>query len=107
MDEKACTACGSPHHPAALHNSLPPAAIWFPPYGNSASQQSPAPDGKPGTVTFASALQAHEDRVAEAIAKLSDAERAIAYKYLYSIGLRIGTVDGELSRAIRKELQSR
>jgi hypothetical protein len=105
MKEKACTACGSPHHLAAAHNNLPLAAIWFPPYGNSAARQNPA-EGKPGTVTFSSALKAHEDRVAELFARLNEAERAIAYKYLYSLGLRIGTADDELRRAIRKELKN-
>ncbi|MGO9059629.1 MAG: hypothetical protein ACLQU2_19945 [Candidatus Binataceae bacterium] len=36
---------------------------------------------------------------------LGDAERAIAYKYLHASGLRIGTADEDLRKAIRKELE--
>jgi hypothetical protein len=88
---------------AAAHDpSL--AAIWFPPYGNPGPQQNPSSDSKGGT-DFASALKAHEDQVAELIGNLGDAERAIAYKYLYASGMRIGNVDEQLRKAIRKELR--
>jgi hypothetical protein len=55
-------------------------------------------------MTFAAALKAHEDKVAELIGNLSDAERAIAYKYLYAGGMRIATADEELRKAIRLEI---
>ncbi|GEM_PF-4079982 len=85
--------------------NYPFAAIWFPPFGSAAAQQNTTADGKAGGDSFESALKIHEDRVAELIGNLSDAERAIAYKYLYASGMRIGTVDDELRKAIRKELR--
>jgi hypothetical protein len=85
-------------------NNHPIAAIWFPPYG-AGVQQSPAADARAGADSFESALKAHEDRVAELIGNLGDAERAITYKYLYASGMRMGTVDEELRKAIRKELR--
>src|SRR5579875_2925707 len=90
---------------AAAAGNYPFAAIWFPPFGSAAAQQNTTADGKAGGDSFESALKIHEDRVAELIGNLSDAERAIAYKYLYASGMRIGTVDDELRKAIRKELR--
>jgi hypothetical protein len=104
MSENTCTVCGSPHHQEAIHSQLPMAGLWFPLYGNLGAQQSSASGTKPGTGTFADALKTHEDKVAEVIGSLSDAERAIAYKYLYASGLRIGTVDEDLRKAIRREI---
>jgi len=104
MNSSTCTMCGSPHHLAAVHNHLPLAALWFPPYGNLGAQQSSASAAKVDTSTFAGALKAHEDKVAELIGSLGEAERAIAYKYLYASGLRIGSVDEDLRKAIRREI---
>ena len=103
MSVNACTVCGSPHHLALVHNHLPLGALWFPPYGNLGRsrrlrRESPAPN-------FAEALKLHEDKVAEVMGSLGDAERAIAYKYLHANGLRIGTADEDLRKAIRKELE--
>jgi hypothetical protein len=99
-----CTTCGSPHHLATVHNHLPLAALWFPPYGNLSAQGSSAPAAKADANSFAGVLKAHEDKVAELIGNLGDAERAIAYKYLYASGLRIDSVDEDLRKAIRKEI---
>ena len=104
MSANACTICGSGHHLAAVHNYMPLAALWFPPYGNLGAQQSSAPAVKADANSFAAALKAHEDKVAELIGNLGEAEQAIAYKYLYASGLRIDRVDGDLRKAIRKEI---
>ncbi|HEY2107873.1 MAG TPA: hypothetical protein VGH29_18895 [Candidatus Binataceae bacterium] len=104
MSANACTMCGSAHHLAAVHNHLPLAALWFPPYGNPGPQPSSAPDVKAGANSFAAVLKAHEDKVTELIGSLGEADRAIAYKYLYASGMRIDRVDQDLRRAIRREI---
>jgi hypothetical protein len=104
MSANACTMCGSAHHLAAVHSHLPLAALWFPPYGNLGAQQPSAPAAKPDTNSFAAALKAHEDKVADLIGNLGEAEQAIAYKYLYASGLRIDSVDADLRKAIRREI---
>jgi hypothetical protein len=104
MSVNACTVCGSAHHLAAVHNHLPLAALWFPPYGNLGAQQAPAQAADVPADAFAAALKAHEDKVAEVIGNLTEAERAIAYKYLHASGMRIGCVDEDLRKAIRKEI---
>lgn len=104
MSMNACTVCGSPHHLAAVHNHLPLAALWFPPYGNLGAQAPAAPAAKTAADNFADALKAHEDKVAEVIGNLGEAERAIAYKYLHASGMRIGCVEEDLRKAIRKEI---
>lgn len=106
MSVNACTVCGSPHHLAAVHNHLPLAALWFPPFGNLGAQ-APAAATNATADNFADALKAHEDKVAEVIAKLGEAERAIAYKYLHASGMRIGCVEEDLRKAIRKEIGKR
>lgn len=75
--------------------------MWFPPYGNLGAQSAAS-----GTDTgsFEAVLKTHEDKVVELIGNLSDAERAIAYKYLYARGMRIGSVDEDLRKAIRWEI---
>ena len=83
---------------------MPVAALWFPPFGNLGAQQGAAPAIKDDLPTFGAVLKAHEDKVAELIGNLGQAERAIAYKYLYASGMRIGSVDEDLRRAIRKEI---
>ncbi len=104
MSVNACTVCGSPHHLALVHNHLPLGALWFPPYGNLGTQpQTAAP--KACAHGFAEILKLHEDKVVEVMGSLGDAERAIAYKYLHASGLRIGTADEDLRKAIRKELE--
>jgi hypothetical protein len=104
MSANACTMCGSAHHLAAVHNHLPLAALWFPPYGNLGAQQRSAPAAKGDANSFAAVLKAHEDKVTELIGSLGEADRAIAYKYLYASGLRIGSVDEDLRKAIRREI---
>ncbi len=105
MGTNVCARCGSPHHQAALHNHLPLAALWFPPYGNPGAQPAAAQTAADAAADpFAAALKAHEDKVAEVIGNLGEAERAIAYKYLHASGMRIGCVDEDLRKAIRKEL---
>ena len=101
----ACTVCGSPHHLAVIHSNWPLNALWFPPYGNLGA--SPATPEPKAAASYAEALKAHEDKVAELLGNLGDAERAIAYKYLHASGLRIGTADEDLRKAIRKELGSK
>lgn len=101
-----CTLCGSPHHLPVVHSQMPLAAIWFPPYGNPGAQPGSGSESNNGAVTFAAVLKAHEDRVSELMGNMSEAQRAIAYKFLYATGMRIGTVDEELRRAIRKELRA-
>jgi hypothetical protein len=104
MSVNHCTACGSPHHLAALHDYSRSAAIWFPPYGNPGTQpQAAAPPGTDAS-SFAQALKAHEDKVVELIGNLGAAERAIAYKYLHASGMRIGSVDEDLRKAIHEEI---
>jgi hypothetical protein len=105
MSVNACTVCGSPHHLAVVHNHLPLAALWFPPYGNLGAQQNSSPAVQTAAAdSFADALKAHEDKVAEMIGNLTEAERAIAYKYLHASGMRIGCVEEDLRKAIRKEI---
>jgi len=103
MSVSACKVCGSPHHLALIHSNWPPNALWFPPYGNLGVQQQ-APEQKAAPANYAEALKVHEDKVAELIGNLGDAERAIAYKYLHASGMRIGTADEDLRKAIRKEI---
>jgi hypothetical protein len=101
MSANTCSICGSPHHLALIHSNWPMNALWFPPYGNLGAQPAaPAPKA----ASFDDALKAHEDKVAEVIGGLGEAERAIAYKYLHAGGMRIATADHELRKAIRKEL---
>ncbi len=107
MSANACSMCGSAHHLAAVHNHLPLAALWFPPYGNLSAQQASAPAAKANAASFAAALKTHEDKVAELIGNLGEAERVIAYKYLYASGMRIGSVEEDLRKAIRKEISER
>ena len=101
MSNKASTLGASPHHPEAAHDRLALAGMWFPPYGNLGAQSAGT---KASASSFADALKKHEDRVAELIGNLNDAERAIAYKYLHASGMRIGTVDDDLRKAIRREI---
>jgi len=103
MSVEACSVCGSPHHLARIHDHLRHAAMWFPPYGNLGMQQQSA-TAKAAAPSFAEALKAHEDKVAEVIGNLGAAERVIAYKYLHATGMRIGTADEDLRKAIRKEI---
>lgn len=103
MSVNGCTVCGSPHHLALVHNHLPLAALWFPPYGNLGAQPQTAA-AKAAAPSFAEALKAHEDKVAELMDSLGEAERAIAYKYLHASGIRIGTADHDLRKAIRREI---
>jgi hypothetical protein len=105
MSVNACKVCGSPHHLAAVHNHSALAALWFPPYGNLGAQPPSASAAKPGAASFTAALKAHEDKVAELIGNLGEAERAIAYKYLYASGMRIGSADENLRKAIHKEIR--
>jgi hypothetical protein len=88
---------------AVIHSNWPMSALWFPPYGNLGAQQA-ASEQKAAPVNYAEALKAHEDKVAEMIGNLGAAERAIAYKYLHAAGLRIGTADYDLRKAIRQEI---
>jgi len=104
MSGNACKMCESPYRPAAAHNSQPLSALWFPPYGNLGAQQNFAPAAQSAADSFADALKAHEDKVAELIGNLTEAERAIAYKYLHASGMRIGCVEEDLRKAIRKEI---
>lgn len=104
MSISVCTICGSGHHLAAVHNSLPLAAMWFPPYGNLGAQQASVPAATADASSFAAVLKGHEDKVAELIGNLGEAEQAIAYKYLYASGMRIGSVDEDLRKAIRREI---
>ncbi len=103
MSVSACGVCGSPHHLAVIHSNWAMNALWFPPYGNLGAQQQ-APEQKAAPASYAEALKAHEDKVAEMIGNLGEAERAIAYKYLHAGGMRIGTADYDLRKAIRKEI---
>jgi hypothetical protein len=103
MSVNSCRVCGSPHHLAMIHTNWPMNAFWFPPYGNLGAQQA-APEQKAAPANYAEALKAHEDKVAELIGNLCEAERAIAYKYLHAAGLRIGTADYDLRKAIRQEI---
>ncbi len=104
MSTNPCSSCGSPPAPAALHRQM--AAIWFPPYANPGAQPPAAHSAaaKAEATTFAAVLKGHEDKVLELIGNLSDAERAIAYKYLHASGMRIGSVDADLCKAIRSEI---
>jgi hypothetical protein len=103
MSSSCCTKCGSPHHLAVIHLNWPMTALWFPPYGNLGAQpQPPAAAAAPSSYT--EALKAHEDKVTDLIGNLGEAERAIAYKYLHASGMRIGTADDDLRKAIRREI---
>ena len=102
MSASSCSVCGSPHHLALIHNHLPLTAYWFAPYGNLGAQPG-APSPK-AVQTYPEVLKAHEDKVAEVIGNLGEAERAIAYKYLHAGGMRIATADEDVRKAIRKEM---
>lgn len=103
MSEDTCSICGSPHHLALIHDHLRHLALWFPPYAGSGTQAQ-GTVAKSAARTFTEALKAHEDKVTEVIGNFDDAERAIAYKYLHASGLRIGTADEDLRKAIHKEI---
>ena len=104
MSLNTCSVCGSPHHLARIHDHLRHAAIWFPPYANPGTQQQSA-TANSAAPSFAEVLKTHEDKVAEVIGNLGAAERVIAYKYLHASGMRIGTADEDLRKAIRREIK--
>jgi hypothetical protein len=104
MSMNQCKACGSPDHAAALNDYSRFAAIWFPPYNTTGGQPPAAATPANQPTRFAQALKEHEDKVLELIGNLSEAQRAIAYKYLHASGLRIGSVDEDLRKAIHKEI---
>jgi hypothetical protein len=102
MSKNPSAAFVSQGDPAVNH--LPQAGVWFPPFGAAGTQQPAAAGAGVEGSTFAATLKLHEDKVAELIGNLTDAERAIAYKYLHASGMRIGSVDDDLRKAIRKEI---
>jgi hypothetical protein len=63
----------------------------------------PAPVGQKGRMDTTALRQEREDRAREIIETEAESTLAILYQALYAMGLRIGTIQQDIKRALEKE----